>query len=610
MIGHFNREVRAAGTGRLDIRLDVPLQASRDTRVVGSYQFENNRLVFAGDVPSIEQVNAKLEFTETGIRMQNGSAVVVGGPAIVNIGTQEGTVTVKASGRADLDAHRRQIPEESWLKYLTGSAAWRGSIVLREGLTDYLFDSDLQGLASTLPAPLAKATSEAMPTRFERRGLGPDADRLELSFGSAVSVVLERSRMNNALTPTRGVVALEVPPSLPESGISIVGTAKELNVNGWQSVIDQAPPGSTALPVTSVDLSVGALQMLRRPFTDLRVSAALKSGVWRGTLAGPELAGDFSYAVKDNGKLTARLARLTLPDADRPDKVPAAPATQRDSREKPPDLDVVAETFRLGNKDLGRLEVIADVNGQNWRLEKVRVVNSDATLNMKGQWRSWLVQPSTDVSIDLDVVDAGKLLKRLGYPEGIKGGKSTLTGNLEWRGRPQDLDVATLSGDLKLETQKGQFVKLDPGIAKLLGVISLQSLPRRISLDFGDIFSAGLSFDGMSATVGIAKGVAATSDFLIRSPSASITLTGEVDLAAETQNLRVRVVPYLGEGVAIGATALGGPIAGVAALALQKLLRDPVGQIMAFEYAVTGTWSDPQVSKIGKFQGGSTTPPS
>jgi uncharacterized protein YhdP len=114
----------------------------------------------------------------------------------------------------------------------------------------------------------------------------------------------------------------------------------------------------------------------------------------------------------------------------------------------------------------------------------------------------------------------------------------------------------------------------------------------------------------MSATVGIAKGVAATSDFLIRSPSASITLTGEVDLAAETQNLRVRVVPYLGEGVAIGATALGGPIAGVAALALQKLLRDPVGQIMAFEYAVTGTWSDPQVSKIGKFQGGSTTPPS
>jgi uncharacterized protein YhdP len=213
------------------------------------------------------------------------------------------------------------------------------------------------------------------------------------------------------------------------------------------------------------------------------------------------------------------------------------------------------------------------------------------------------------MSVDLDVIDAGKLLKRLGYPEGIKGGASKLTGRLEWRGRPQDLDLATLSGELQLTTQKGQFVKLEPGIAKLLGVISLQSLPRRITLDFGDIFSSGLAFDGITATITIAKGVAATSDFVIRSPSASIALTGDVDLAAETQNLRVRVVPYLGEGVALGATAIGGPIAGVAALALQKLLRDPVGQIMAFEYSVTGTWSDPQVSKTGRSGTQSVTPP-
>jgi uncharacterized protein YhdP len=270
---------------------------------------------------------------------------------------------------------------------------------------------------------------------------------------------------------------------------------------------------------------------------------------------------------------------------------------------------VIADAFRIGEKDLGRLEVNADLVGQDWRIDRIRLDNPDASLSMVGQWRSWLAQPRTDVTVELDVVDAGNFLRRLGYPEGIKGGKSRIAGKLDWSGRPQDLDLATLSGELSLETQQGKFLKLEPGIAKLLGVISLQSLPRRLTLDFGDIFSTGLSFDGISATVNIRKGIARTSDFVIRSPSASIGLSGEVSLAAETQNLRVRVVPYLGEGVALGATAIGGPIAGVAALALQKILRDPVGQMMAFEYAVTGTWSNPEVSKVDKFGGEKQNPP-
>lgn len=607
MMGHVNRDVGASGSGKLEVKLDVPLRASRNTRVSGSYQFEGNRLLFSGDVPPIDQVTAKLDFTESGIWMQNGTAVAVGGPAVVNIGTEGGTVTVNASGRADVDAFRRQGADYFWLQYLKGAAAWRGSVVLRQTLADYVFDSDLQGLASTLPAPLAKGAEEALSTRFERRALGPDRDRLELKFGGAVALAVERQRRNGVLTPTRGIVAFGVPATLPESGVAIVGTARELDLGRWQAVFDDALFGADALPVSSVDFGVGSLQMMNRRFTDLRVTAALKNGVWDGSLSGPQLDGGFSYALKDNGKLTARLSRLSLRDRDYAGM--EAEAKPSDSKEKPPDLDVVADSFHLGNKDLGRLELVADVQGQTWRIERLEIVNADATLKMTGQWRARLAQPSTDVSVDLDVADAGRLLRRLGYPEGIKGGQSNLTGKLAWRGRPEDLDVATLSGDLRLESKKGQFVKLEPGIAKLLGVISLQSLPRRITLDFGDIFSAGLSFDGISATITIANGIAATTDFLIRSPAATIALSGEVNLAAETQNLRVRVVPYLGEGVAIGATALGGPIAGVAALALQKILRDPIGQIMAFEYAVTGTWADPQVSNIGRMQGDSATPP-
>lgn len=598
-IGHFHREVQAAGSGRLEAKLEVPLNTARDTRVAGSYLFEGNRLLFAGDVPPVDQVNARLEFTENGIRMQNGSAVTVGGPATVNIDAEGGAVRIAVSGRADVDAFRRQGADYFWLQYLRGSAAWRGSIVLKEGLADYLFESDLQGVGSTFPPPLAKAPGEVLPTRFERRAHGADADRLELALGGEATAAIERQRKNGELAPTRGVIALNTEVALPDAGLSIIGTTPAVNLSRWQSVIDQAPSGKTWLQLSGLDVSVGTLRWLRRPFRDLRLQAALAQGAWRGKLGGPELDGNFVYQLKDNGKLTARLAKLVWPAGDPGDRQaePAA-AAQAESTEKPPDFDVVADTFRLGDKELGHLEVVADVEGRDWRIQRIRITNPDATLDMTGQWRSWLAQPTTDVHVDLGVTDAGKLLKRLGYPEGINGAASKLTGRLEWKGRPQDLDFATLSGELTLETQKGHFLKLQPGIGKLLGVISLQSIPRRISLDFGDIFSAGLAFDRITATIAITKGVAATSDFVIRSPSASIALTGDVDLAAETQNLRVRVVPYLGESVALGATAIGGPIAGVAALALQKLLRDPVGQILAFEYSVTGTWSDPQVSKI------------
>ena len=204
MIGQFHRELRATGSGRVEVKLDVPLHATRDTRVVGSYQVEGNRLLFSGDIPPIDQVNAKLEFTETGIRVDNGTAVVIGGPAVVNIGTEGGVVSIAVSGRADLDAFRRQGSNHFWLQYLRGNAAWRGSITLKDNLTDYFFESDLQGMGSTLPAPLAKAPAEVIPARFERRALGPDADRLEFGYGKELTFALERRRSATVSLPPVG----------------------------------------------------------------------------------------------------------------------------------------------------------------------------------------------------------------------------------------------------------------------------------------------------------------------------------------------------------------------------------------------------------------------
>jgi len=149
-----------------------------------------------------------------------------------------------------------------------------------------------------------------------------------------------------------------------------------------------------------------------------------------------------------------------------------------------------------------------------------------------------------------------------------------------------------------LEANKGQFIKLDPGIGKLLGVLSLQSLPRRLSLDFRDIFSEGLAFDEIVGTVKVNRGIANTENFRIQGPAVRIQMTGDVDLARETQKLRVKVFPSMSDSLSVAGALIGGPIAGIATFVAQKLLKDPIDKMAAYEYDVTGTWADPQVAKV------------
>lgn len=150
---------------------------------------------------------------------------------------------------------------------------------------------------------------------------------------------------------------------------------------------------------------------------------------------------------------------------------------------------------------------------------------------------------------------------------------------------------------MSVQVESGQFAQLDPGVGRLLGVLSLQALPRRITLDFRDVFSQGFAFDSISGSMKVTSGVLRTDDLSIRGPSAKVFMSGSTDLAAETQDLRVKVQPTLSESVALGA-AIAGPVAGVATLLAQKVLKDPIEKLFSYEYGVSGTWKDPQVVKL------------
>ncbi|MCK7492694.1 MAG: hypothetical protein MZW92_14990 [Comamonadaceae bacterium] len=182
-----------------------------------------------------------------------------------------------------------------------------------------------------------------------------------------------------------------------------------------------------------------------------------------------------------------------------------------------------------------------------------------------GQWRAGVGSGATQLDFKIDAADVGQLLERLGYGMGVKRGTAKLQGKVAWAGAPSAIDYPSLDGSLSLEAHRGQFAKLEPGVGRLLGVLSLQALPRRISLDFRDVFSEGFAFDSITGSIGLRRGVMETQNLAIQGPSAKVLMTGDVSLVSETQNLKVRVQPTLSETVAIGAAVVN-PLAGAGSL--------------------------------------------
>ena len=457
-----------------------------------------------------------------------------------------------------------------------------------------------QGLAVNLPAPFVKPAAETWPTRFERRFLGGGQERLSLSVGDVVTMNLVARTEGKERTITRGNVQLGGGAPMPErNGVWVRGTLKALEADRWLSLLGD---GGDGMRVTwgGIEASVGTLDVRGFRLSDLSVNATVQGGQWRAALSGKELDGEVTWQPQGSGALVARMKKLAIPPAT-PDADAAAShdtLAKTEPQEELPALDVVAEQFLIKDRLWGRLELGAVPIGRDWRLERLLLSNPESKVTLDGSWERTPARQATRINLLLETSDIGRLLTRLGYPEGVRRGTARLEGSLSWAGVPYELDYPTMTGNLTLEAAKGQFVKLDPGIGKLLGVMNLQSLPRRVSLDFRDVFSDGFAFDEIVGAARIDRGNATTEDFRVRGPAAGVVMRGEVNLVQETQNLRVRITPQLTESVAVAGALFGGPIAGVAAYLAQKAFKDPFGQLASFEYDVSGTWTDPTVKRV------------
>ena len=200
----------------------------------------------------------------------------------------------------------------------------------------------------------------------------------------------------------------------------------------------------------------------------------------------------------------------------------------------------------------------------------------------------------------LELADAGLLLARLGMKDVVRRGRGKMEGQVAWQGSPLTLDYPSMAGAFVVDIESGQFLKAEPGIAKLLGVLSLQALPRRLTLDFRDVFSEGFSFDFVRGDVVIEQGVARSNNLQLKGVTAAVLMDGRADLARETQAIRVVVVPELNAGTASLIASVINPAVGLGTFLAQWLLRRPLMDAATQEFQVDGSWADPVMRRVDR----------
>ena len=609
MVDGFTDGMSSLGRGKLRLRLELALHEIAKSKVAGDFQFAGNTLTVDPRLPPIERALGRVDFTESSLAIPEVRGQLFGDQVRISGGSRpDASVLVSAEGRATVES-MRQVFDHPWRRRLAGAARYTATVAVKDGRTQISFESPLEGVSSSLPAPLSKSAGETWPLRVEvftgegrdriSLALGPPAGRivaaefLRAAQGGALPGGIQTAgvQTGGGLQVQRSLVTLypaagETPRIAERRGMTVRGELPALDLDRWLPLL--AEGGGTG-EGASYDLKVGVLDALGKRMRAVTMQGATDAAGWSASMTTTEFAGDLAYRVEGNGRLVARMARFTLPE-DAPGAKPSEATTQL------PAVDIVAESFAHRGRKLGRVEVRARPEGRDWRIDKLAVTNPDSALSGTGLWKQG-AGSRTSLNFKLEASDVGLFLERFGYPEHLKGGRGKLEGPISWNGNPLTLDYATLNGNLQMQAEDGQFLQIEPGIGKLVSLMSLQMLPRRIALDFRDVFSKGFQFDRIASSMAIENGVMAVKEFHMRGPAADVHMSGQVDLSLETQNLNVKVTPQLGDSAST-VVGLLNPIVGVATLIAGRLLKNPLGKFFAYDYTITGTWSDPRVEKV------------
>jgi len=633
----LEKNLAVTGQIALNLGLKIPFSGNSNTQVDAKIDLTDNRAQW-GNLPPLEKLQGKIRVTESNPEFENISAKFMGGDfQITSASASANNTAFSISGDISSKFIKTYLAEikapevNALINSINGTIQYEGLLNFNKAGSETKLNFDMRNWSSNAPAPLKKLAGTpmlgqlALHTYANNKG---NINRLDWSGKFGDQYFTEGALgYDNELRHSYGVGTAA---TLAPQGLGVNLQVNELDLDTWQEFL--RPRKATAskepqvqesllnMPV-QVNAQVKKLTLLKRIWPEVNFTTANKNHVWRSRITSPQITGQAFWheasSENPNGLIRGRIARLKIPDVD---PILASSQTSGSQKISPtvaatspnkstlstgpnsiPSIDIVIDDLSWTKAELGQVKILTKTRSNLLTIESIQINNPQGSTTVSGQWVGG-TQNQTEhntLNIDMNIKDAGQIVSHWTNQKTIEGGQGKINGKLEWDGSPFNTDYGTLSGKLSLDLQKGRLLEVNTSAAKILDVLSLQSLFRFATLDLqgslGNIVTKGTPFKSITSSFDIDNGIAKANTFTMELDQARVAISGEINIPNETQDLRVTIFPSIDATAGSLAAFVINPIVGLGVLVGQYLITNQMNRNFQTDYLIQGSWSDPEV---------------
>ena len=481
--------------------------------------------------------------------------------------------------------------------------------------------SSLQGLAFDLPKPMQKQADQSQP--FEMMvNFFPEREVLELRFEDLLSgrllmqedeIINGRIHLGDQLE-TYAEGELIPPQELSGEGLAVLGNLNYFHFERWQEVLESMGPeqsdqsGISSL-ISLIEVDIDELDIFDKKMSDMKARLRPNSDSWYLFVENPEISGNIE--IPHDGALPwlIRLNYLRFPEEEeksgfvlREEELETIDILANVNPGQLPPFDFSTAELSLGDANVGRWSFSLRPNDMGAVLTNFQALMSDARIvgqNREGgaelDWRYMDGEHTTFFSGLFEAGDLATVLPPLGVDAFMESEEASFVGELLWRGSPANFSLVDATGEVNVNIQEGRFVNIDSGSSRIFGAFNLDSLVRRLQLDFSDLYKSGLAYDSIEGDLLFDDGLVITQGpFIVDGPSSKIALEGQINLVEETISAEMLVNVPLGQNISVLAGLLGAWPVAISTYLASQLFADEVEGMTAIVYTLEGPWNQLQ----------------
>lgn len=604
-----------SGKHKTDVSLVVPLQGKKTPVVTVSSHVANSLFQDRSAKLAFSQVVGDIIFSsEKGLFSDNLQATLMNAPVSIRIepvAKRQGVpalTRVYLTGNIGIDALKKQI-DFSLLQSAAGSAAINARLDICSGsaaCNKLVIDSDLKGISLQAPVPFGKEADVSLPLQIVAQiGITDPVWRYKL--GDQLRGV---TKAIDGAPRTRISFGGKRPAEPAEPGLWIEGSLALVDLDELKAFLmrnqwwgsgnaSSSGEGLKQLVLKISRLNAGSVQV---DDVDLVLSTAPATHTAIG-FASPKVAGEIRVPV-NSGPYQVNLDYLYLHQSKEQgeDSVSSKYGPRVIETQEWPMIDLAIKQLYINSKPFGHwsMRIEPDVVGQ---LTMKNILGSFNDFIMKGEagWRLQNNNADSFVNMTLEGGDLGSLLGHFGYKGVIESEYTSMQSDFSWPGYPWDFETKRLNGRYTMLLKKGRIIETgeSSNILRLFGILNLNTVVRRLKLNFTDLVKAGVAFDSIRAHYLLNNGVAYSQEPLtMDGPSANINMQGSINIAEQTLDSQMDVVLPLTSNVPIAAVLLGAPQIAGAVFLLDKLIGDKFEKVSTLTYLLSGAWAEPEIKIV------------